>query len=149
MFQIRLNHFIGHLSRCCAKVAPCPKMTTPKPLAQMWKFFKQSARRSPLDSPHYFTCRHCGWCRNKNMYMVFAHNTLDYSNLKRLTRLSDKLSNSQSNIFRQYLVAILRHPHKMILDIEYRMTPISILHTLPTICGGIIHDQSWLITLPA
>jgi len=65
------------------------------------------------------------------MDMIFADNPFDYLNLKRLARLPDKFSNAQRNILGQHFVTVLRYPNEMILDIKYRMTPVSVVHTLP------------------
>lgn len=62
------------------------------------------------------------------MNMIFTYNAAFDADLKSLTRLSNKFSNSESDISFQNMVTVLGHPNKMIFNIENCMTPISIFH---------------------
>jgi len=64
------------------------------------------------------------------MHMIFAHNPFQYLYFKRLTGLANQLSNLPSNITPKNLITILRHKYKVILDLVYRVAPITIIHTL-------------------
>ena len=52
--------------------------------------------------------------------------------IKGLARLPDKLPYPLSYYSSQYLVAILRNPHKVILYLVYRVAAIPVIHTLLT-----------------
>ena len=60
--------------------------------------------------------------------MVLAHHAINNPDLKRLTCLPDQLSNTFSNIASQNLVAILRYPHKLVLNLLNNMTSVPVIH---------------------
>lgn len=129
MLQILLNHLFRHLANCRTKIPARPKMTTLIPLLYMRKLFKQLTRSTPFDSPHDFARRHRRRATHQYVHMVFAHNTSNYPYLKGLARLPDKLPYPLSYFSSQYLVAILRNPHKVILYLVYRVAAIPVIHT--------------------
>ena len=128
MLKITFYHFIGNLTRCCTKISSCPKMPTPISLFKMRKFLKQFRRSSSLYPSHYLTWSHIRRRRDKHMHMILAHNSAYDIDLKRLTGLTNKLFHSKRHFTMQYLVAIFCYPYKMILNIENRMTSITIFH---------------------
>ena len=137
VLQILLNHLFSHLAYSCAEISPCPKMSTPVPFLDIWILFKKLARCSTFNPSHNLTRSHGGLSRDQNMHMILTHSSLDYTKLKRLTCLPNKLSNPFSNFSNQYLVAIFRYPNKVILNVIDRVTAISILHN----CLHMIRDS--------
>jgi len=129
MLQILFDHIFRHLTDCCTKIAPCPKMSTPIPLLYMRKFFKQLARCTTLNSSHDLARSHIRRTTHQNMHMVFAHHPSNNPYLECLTRLPDKLSYPFRQLPRQNLVAILRNPYKVVLYLIDRVAAIPVIHT--------------------
>ncbi len=126
MFQILYNHVFGKLSRGNTKVTSRPKMFAPIPLLHMGKFFKYFARHPTLHSPHNIRWGNTRRCGYQDMHMIFTNYiTLDMY-LKTLTDLSDQLSDSKSNISSKNMIAILRNPDKMIFNLIFWMTSLTI-----------------------
>jgi hypothetical protein len=61
--------------------------------------------------------------------MILTYDTTQDLNLKTLTSLTDKLSYSKGYVPLKHVVAILRHPHKVIFNLVFCMTPMSIIHS--------------------
>ena len=131
MLQILLDHLFRHLTYRGTEVPPRPEMPAPVFLSQMRKFLKQLARRPPLDPPHDLARRHVRRTTRQNMDVVFTHHTLHYPDLERLACLSHQLSDSLRYLSCQNLVTVLRYPYKVIFNLKYRMTTISVLHAAP------------------
>ncbi len=106
-------------------------MPAPISLLQVRKLFKQLARRATLDPPHDLTRRHRRWTTRQYVYMVLAHHTLDYPDLEGFTGLPNQLSYPLRYLASENLVAVLRNPYKVILNLKYRMTAVSVLHAAP------------------
>ena len=133
MLQILLDHVFGHLPYRGTKIPARPKMPTPVPFLHVRKFFKQLARCATLESPHDLARRHRRRTTHQNMHVILAYNSLHYPNLKKLARLSHQLSNSLRYRSSLYFVTVLRHPHKVILNLIHRMTAISVFHATPPV----------------
>lgn len=114
MFQIPLDHLLGHLPHRRAEIPPSPKVLTRIALLQLRKFLEKLARSHSHDPSHNLALRHHPCRIDQNMHIVLSHHTLRYPNLKRFARLPDQLSETLSNIPSQNLVAIPRHPYKMV-----------------------------------
>jgi hypothetical protein len=97
----------------------------------MPKLFKQLARRAPLDPPHDLAWRHAPWTTGQNMHVILAHHAFHYPDLKGFARLSHQLSNSLRYLPIQNLVAVLRHPYKVVLNLKNCMTTVSVIHAAP------------------
>ena len=128
VLKIAFYHFVGNLPRCCTKIPPRPKMPPPISLFKVGKFFQQFRRRPTLYPSHYLT-----WCqirrrRDEHMHMILTHNSTYDIDLKCLTSLTNKLFDSKCHFTLQYFITIFCYPYKMILNIENRMTSISIFH---------------------
>jgi len=131
MLQILLDHLFRHLPYRDTEIPPRPKMSAPVLLPQMRKFLKQLARRPPLDPPHDLARRHVRRTTRQNMDVVFTHHPLHYPDLERLAGLSHQLPDSLRYLSCQNLVAVLRYPYKVIFNLKYRMTTISLLDAAP------------------
>src|SRR5665647_165660 len=126
MFEVTFYHFIGDLTRRGTKISSSPKMPTPIAFFDMRKFLKQLRRGSTLQPSHDLAWGHCRRCRDKHMDVIFAHNSTYNLDFKCLTGLADKLFHSKGYLAIQNLISILRHPHKMIFNIENCMTSITV-----------------------
>src|SRR5665647_1892451 len=128
MLKITFYHFICNLTRGCTKVSSCPKMPTPIALLHMWEFLKHLRRCSSLYPSHDLAWGHSRRCRDKHVNMIFTHNSAYDLDLKGLTGLADKFFHSKGYLAIQYLISILRHPYKMILNVENCMTSVTVFH---------------------
>ena len=141
MLQIIFDHLFRHLFNRNAEESPCPKMPSPISLLDLWKLFKQFARRTTFDSPHNLTASYIWWSRNQNMHTVIAHNPLQNPNFKSFACLSHQFTNSKPNITNLDLVTILCYPNKIILNVIYRVTTIPIFHN----CLRLVRDSYSLL----
>ena len=62
------------------------------------------------------------------MYMILAHDSPHNLYLHLLTGLTHKITNPNCKIAFQHMVAVLRNPHKMILNFILCMTSVAIFH---------------------
>jgi hypothetical protein len=131
MLQILRYHFFRHLAYRGTEIASCPKMPAPKSFLQVRELFEQLPRRATLEAPHDLTRRHRRGTTHQDVYVIFAHNSLHYPDLKSLTRFSYQLSNALRYVSTQYFVAVFCNPYKVILNLKNRMTAISIIHVAP------------------
>ena len=138
MLQILLDHLFRHLTDCCTKIAPRPKMPAPIPLLYMRKLFKQLARGTSLNSPHDFAWSHIRGTTYQDVHMVFAYHSSYNPYLKCPARLPNQLPYTLRQPPLQHLVPILRNPYKVVLNLVYRMAltlnkidPLSLTKTDP------------------
>ena len=131
MLQILLDHLFGHLTYRRTEVPSRPKMPAPIAFLQVRVLFKQLARRPPFDPPHDLARRHIRRTTDQNMHMILAHHPFHDPDLKGLTRLPNQLSYSLGDLSGQYLVPVLRHPDKVILNLKYRVASVSVVHAAP------------------
>ncbi len=69
------------------------------------------------------------------MHVVLAHHSLHDPDLKGFTRLSYQFSNSLRYFSIQYLVSILRHPDKVILNLKHLVATVPVFHAAPPSCS--------------
>ena len=62
------------------------------------------------------------------MDMIFADNTWQYLNLESLAGLPNQLTHPQGKVSLQHLVAVLGYPNEMVLNLEFCMTSLAIIH---------------------
>ena len=103
-------------------------MAAPVPLLYHREFLENLARNSPLDSPHDVSWRDIGWCRNQNVDMIFADNTTQNLNLELFTCLPNQFAHPQGEVSLQHMVAVLGYPNEMVLNLEFCMTALAIIH---------------------
>lgn len=118
MLQVALDHLLRHLPHRYAKVAPRSEVPFPLPSFQLWKLLEQFARTPPLDAPHDLARSHCRQRAHQNMYMVASHHPTQNPYLERFARLSHQFSYPLGHITLEHLVAVLRQPPKVVLNVE-------------------------------
>jgi hypothetical protein len=122
-----------HRSYCGAEVPSCPEVPSPISLLQMRKLVLQHLRRPSLQVLHHPGWTQTRWTRYQQMHMVFAHVPSQYLDVPTHAALPDQFPCPFSDRTSQHVVAVLRHPHKVVLDIVDRVRPCAILnHTLPS-----------------
>ena len=81
---------------------------------------------------HYLTRRQMRRGYNQDVNMIFAHVPLFYQQIVLLTYLSDKLPNSKFHFSCKNMVTVFCHPHKVLLDVVYRVRTFEIFHESPS-----------------
>lgn len=120
-FNVGANLRLGNLAHRAAKIAARPHMTTPVPFVQMNEFLLKQARTAPLEVLHDGGRAKFGWTTDQKMNMVRPHMPLDNPNLTTQTALTDQLARPFRYGPAQHLVAILRHPDEVVLDLIDRV----------------------------
>jgi hypothetical protein len=139
--KICFDHLIRHYAQCRTEIPPRPKVSPPIPLAQTWIRFLQSPRRLTLDVLHQLRYRHLRWHRHEQMHMVTTHVSTDDPHSVALADRVNQVSHPQCQIALQDLVAILRHPYKVILDVVNRMRSFTIVYHFFTSALIILHQD--------
>ncbi len=70
--------------------------------------------------------------------MVLANGPFYYPDLKGFARLSDPFPKPFPHLSSEHFVAIFRYPNKVILNLKYRMTAISVVHATATFSRHIL-----------
>ncbi len=90
-------------------------------------------RNMAFNPSHQFRWRYRRRSRHQNVYLILTHYTPDNLNLKPFACLTNHFSNSIDQISAQHMVTILRHPYKIILDLVFGMTAMTVFHALSII----------------
>jgi len=126
--QILFDHFFRYMTYLGTKTASCRKVPAPVSLFQVRIFFEKLARCPPFDSPHNFTQCHPRRTTDQNMYMILAHYTAYYPNLKSFTSFPNQRSHSICNLTRQHLVSIFCYSKKVIIYLKNCMASVPVVH---------------------
>src|ERR671931_509494 len=129
MRQILLAHLFRHLSDRGTKIPASPEVPSPVALLQHGKLLEQLAGSAAFDPTHDLARRHVGRGRDEDVYMLLSDNPLKALDLEDFTRLPDQLPHTQCDIACEHLVAVLRDPDKVILDVVDRMTAVAIVQS--------------------
>jgi len=128
VLKIVLDHFLCHLPYCGAKIASCPEMPSPVPLLKVRELFEQTSRCPSFDASHDLAWRQAWWRTDQDVHVILAHYSSHNSYLKGIASLPHQLPYPFTNFPSQNLVPIFRNPHKVILDLIYRVATISVVH---------------------
>ena len=144
MLQVVLDHLFCHLNYRGTKIASRPKMSSPVTLLQMRKLLEQRAWCVAFDPLHDLARRRLRWRTHQDVHVIFTHHTLHYPDLEGLKPLAYQLSDPFRNLCGQYLVTLLRDPHKVVLNLKNRMAPVSVAHfILPESSFSDLKVNSW------
>jgi hypothetical protein len=123
---------VRHASHTGTKVSSCPKMLSPVSLLQMGKLILLLPRRYTLQILCYLRWAQAQRAGYQHMDMVCAHMPLQYLHIPSPTYLPQYFSCPFRHFSSQYLIPILRYPHKVVFDTIDRVRTCSIFcHTLP------------------
>jgi hypothetical protein len=146
--DIVMNLLFCHCSYRGAEVSSCPEMPSPISLLQVRKLVLQHLRRPSLQILHHLGRSQSWWTRHQQMDMVLAHVPSQDLDVSTHTALPDQLSCSFSHRSTQHMIAILGHPHKVVLDIIDCVRPFTILdHCLPSLLAGFEGNLTKKMTL--
>jgi len=87
----------------------------------MRKLGQQFERGLALQPLHQTADRHLRRKRDEQMDMVFRHMPFDDVNTFALAYFPDHVPETKSNAFHQNLLPVLRYPHQVQMNSEYRM----------------------------
>jgi len=121
LFNVLDDHLIRNIAAATTKVAPSPKMSAPVRFSKVWKLVQQFERGLTLQPLHQTTDRHLRRKRDKQMDMVFRYMPFDDVNPFALAYFPDHIPETKGNAFHQNLLPVLRYPHQVQVDSEYRM----------------------------
>ena len=62
------------------------------------------------------------------MNMIFSNYPFDNPYLKGIARLAYKLPHAKLHITFENLVAVFRHPDKVVLNVKYRVAAVAVFH---------------------
>lgn len=127
VLYVLLDHIVGYISAAAAKISSCPQVPTPIHLSQTLKLAEHFMRRLALQSLHQTAYAYLRRNRYEQMNMIPRYMTLDDFCTGGPTYLSDHVTHSGRNISLQNLLPILRDPHQMQVDLEYRMRSMTII----------------------
>jgi hypothetical protein len=128
MRQIFVNHFFREFSGGNAEISSRPEMTTPVSFLYHREFLENFSSNPPLDSSHDVSGRDIGWCRNQDVDMILADDTSQDLNLELFTCLPNQFAHPQGEVSLKHMVAVLGYPNKMVLNLEFCMTALAIIH---------------------
>src|SRR2546421_7820408 len=137
MRQILLDHLFRPLADRGTKIPASPEVPSPVALLQHWKLLEQFTGSAAFDPPHDLARRHVGRGRDEDVHMILADDPLEDLDLEDFAHLPDQLPHTQCDIACENLVAVLRDPDKVILDVVDCMTAVAIVHSSsPVAVGG-------------
>ena len=115
------DHLIRNIAAATTKVAPSPKMSASVRFPKGRKLIQQLERSLTLQPLHQTTDRHLRRKRDKQMDMVFRHMPFDDVNPFALAYFPDHIPNTKGDAIHQNLLPVLRYPHQVQVNSEYRM----------------------------
>jgi hypothetical protein len=124
------DHFIGNVTRTGRKIPASPHGPTPKRPTQTLILHQHLPRRLPFHRLSQLADREMWRHRHKYMHMILRDMSPQNLHIVSLTYLTDQISDALRNLSSQNRLAVLRHPHKVILQFINGMAGLSIvLHT--------------------
>jgi hypothetical protein len=115
--DILLNHFVSDITRADGKIPPCPKVSAPKLLFQMWEFRQQHARAYPFQSMHDLADVLGPAIGNEHMDMIAGYLIRDDINFVLQRNLSQKIPGPHRNWAGENLLLVLWNPDHVDFEI--------------------------------
>lgn len=122
-FDVRANLRLCYRPNCRAKVPSRPQVLSPVTLLQVRKLFLQQPRGAPFEVLHHLRRTQARRARHQQVDVVFAHVTFQNLDVTAHAALSDEFPRPLRYLSPQHVVAVLRDPHKVVLDVIERVRP--------------------------
>jgi len=139
--DVGIDHLIGDVSTRRTEKSPAPKMPTPIPFPNLWKFLLNLPRTTPFGHLHKVTDRNMRWNLRKNMDVIRRQNAIDNANAHFFCHLRDNRAHAQPQVTLQDPVSIFRNPHQVITVVKNRVAAFAVLGH-----GGPIFKQAGILT---
>src|SRR6266705_4923527 len=108
--NVRLDDLVRDIAAAATKVAPCPDMAPPKPLAQVRKLGEQAIGAFAFHPLDQATDGDVRWDRHHDMDMIRRDMSLENVHPCLLAFLADDGTDSFGDLTAQHLMAILGDP---------------------------------------
>ena len=126
LLNVRRNHLVRNGARRGTARPTRPQLATPIPLVQCRVLFLQLARRLAFAGLQHIQHRLTGRRRDKERHMRPTNMPFQYQHLMLHTANPNYVPCPLGYLTRQDMVALLRHPHQMILASIQRMRSLTI-----------------------
>ena len=125
--EVGIDPLIGDISARRTEKSPAPKMPTPIPFADLWKFLLNLPRAAPFGNLHQVTDRNMRWNLRKNRDVIGRQNAMDHPNAHFFRHWRDARANPPPPVALQDAVSIFRDPHQMITVVKNRVATFAVL----------------------
>ena len=139
--DVGIDHLIGDVSTGRTEKSSAPKMPTPIPFANLWKFLLNLSRAAPFGHLHKVTDPNMRWNLRKNRDVIGRQNAIDHPNAHFFRHLRDDRANPQPQVALQDAVSIFRDSHQMITVVKNGVAAFAVLGQ-----GGPIFEQAGILT---
>src|SRR4051794_669320 len=112
------DHLIRHVPRTGDEETPRPQMAAPAELLQVAELLHQVPRALPLDPLHQVAGRDVRRAGDEQVDVVAADVPLEDLDLQLRTDRPNDLAETDADVASQELLAVLRDPHQVQLDVE-------------------------------
>ena len=140
--DVGIDHLIGDVSTGRTEKSSTPKMPTPIPFTNLWKFLLNLPRAAPFGTLHEVTDRNMRWNLGKNMDVIGRQNAIDNPNAHFFRHLRDDRANPQPQVTLQDAVSIFRDPHQMITVVKNGVAAFAVLGH-----GGQRFKPAWVLMI--
>ena len=140
--DVGIDHLIGDVSTGRTEKSSAPKMPTPIPFTNLWKFLLNLPRAAPFGNLHEVTDRNMRWNLGKNMDVIGRQNAIDNPNAHFFRHLRDDRANPQPQVTLQDAVSIFRDPHQMITVVKNCVAAFAVLGH-----GGQRFKPAWVLMI--
>ena len=140
--DVGIDHLIGDVSTGRTEKSSAPKMPTPIPFTNLWKFLLNLPRAAPFGNLHEVTDRNMRWNLRKNMDVIGRQNAIDNPNAQFFRHLRDDRANTQPQVALQDAVSIFRDPHQMITVVKNGVAAFAVLGH-----GGQRFKPAWVLMI--
>jgi len=123
LFDVCHDRFIGDVTTGGDEVPASPQVPTPELFLEVSEFLQQFTRALALDVLHDLTRREIRWTRQQHMNVIPRNGALQNLDVVRTADFANQFAKSHPYRTRQYRLAILRHPYKVVLDVITTMSP--------------------------
>ena len=121
MVNVRFDLLLRNGSAGAAEIAACPQMLAPVAFLEQGKLVLQLARRDAFDELRDLRRTERGRCRHHQMAMIATDMPLQDRDFPTGADLPDQVARPLCRFAAQHLIAVLRDPYKVILNVVDRM----------------------------
>ncbi len=130
VFDVPLEHLVGHIPAGCDEVPSRPKMSTPELAVELSEVPHQSVQAPPLDGVHHPARCHRRGHAQQQMHMIGSDVPLQNLDVVRLAYLSHQIPHCQRHLSPQDRLAVLWDEHELVVALvdRVRTLPVRLRH---------------------